>query len=158
MYRVENILSNINLAPPFSKVDKVVWISFFCNPIYTRGCKKIEMDSCGIPKAIHSHTKMEHIKSMQTRTGVDIGYHKDNMIPNGGEGVVGKSGIDKTFTLERVIGLAHKMEVRPNIIVKPGPNAKWYLKRFSPDTIEAEIEKQNWRNTSRCTMYIIEWN
>jgi hypothetical protein len=42
-----------------------------------------------------------YIKNMQKRTGIDVGYHKDNMIPNGGEGVVGKSGIDKTFTLER---------------------------------------------------------
>jgi hypothetical protein len=116
------------------------------------------MDSGRITKAIYLNTTMEHIKSMQTRTGVDIGYHKDNMIPNDSEGVVGKSGIDKTFTLERVIELARKMEVRPNIIVKPGPNAKWYLKRFSPDTIEAEIEKQNWRDTSRCTLYIIEWD
>lgn len=100
---------------------------------------------------------MEHVKSIQTRAGVDVGYQGDNMCSKECDGRVGKAGIDKSFTLERVLELAYKMEVKPNILVKAGPNAKWYLKRFPIDEIETEIEKQKWRDTSRCTMYVIDW-
>ena len=50
-----------------------------------------------------------------------------------------------------------KLDAKPNIIVKGGPNAKWYIKKFNPEVLNREIEKQSWRDTSRCTMYIIEW-
>ena len=46
----------------------------------------------------------------------------------------------------------------PNIIIKAGPNAKWYMKKVHVDEIDNEIEKQKWRNTSRCTMFIIDWD
>ena len=95
---------------------------------------------------------------MEKRIGVDVGYHSSNIHPADREGCVGKNGIDKSFTLEKLVELAYKMENKPNIIIKAGPNAKWYLKRFSKDSIENEIQKQSWRNTSRCTMYIIEWD
>ena len=101
---------------------------------------------------------MNHIVMMQRLTGVDAGYHSSNMHPVDREGCVGKNGIDKSFTLERVIELAYKMESKPNIIIKAGPNAKWYLKRFSKEAIDEEIDKQRWRDTSRCTMYVIEWD
>lgn len=95
---------------------------------------------------------------MQKRNGVDVGYHSSNIHPADREGCVGKNGIDKSFTLDRILELAYKMETKPNIIIKAGPNAKWYLKRFSKDVIESEIEKQHWRDTSRCIMYIIDWD
>ena len=101
---------------------------------------------------------MEHIMLMQKRKGVDIGYHDSNVHPADGEGCVGKSGIDKLYTLEKVIALAYKMPEKPNIIIKAGPTAKWYLKCFPKDAIEREIEKQKWRDVSRSTMYIIEWD
>ena len=101
---------------------------------------------------------MEHITMMEKRIGVDVGYHSSNIHPADREGCVGKNGIDKSFTLEKLVELAYNMENKPNIIIKAGPNAKWYLKRFSKDSIENEIQKQSWRNTSRCTMYIIEWD
>lgn len=101
---------------------------------------------------------MEHIKSMQKRIGVDAGYHSSNLHPTDGEGCVGKRGIDKNFTLEQILTLAYKMEQKPNIIIKAGPKAKWYLKKFDIQTIDYEIEKQAWRDVSRCTMYIIEWD
>ena len=49
------------------------------------------------------------------------------------------------------------MEHKPNIIIKAGKNAKWYLKYFQKDKIEEEIEKQKWRDTIRYTMYVIDW-
>jgi hypothetical protein len=100
---------------------------------------------------------MQYVKTIEIKTGVDIGYHSSNIYPIDREGCIGKSGIDKSFTLEMIIQLAYKMENKPNIIIKAGPNAKWYLKRFSKDIIEEEINKQTWRDTSRCTMYIIDW-
>jgi hypothetical protein len=100
---------------------------------------------------------MEHIKTIQRRTGVDIGYHNSNIHPIDREGCMGQRGIDKSYTFEMVLELAYKMDIKPNIIIKAGKNAKWYLKYFQKDTIEDEIEKQKWRDTSRCTMYIIDW-
>ena len=101
---------------------------------------------------------MEHIKSIEMRNSVDIGYHNSNIDPIDKEGCIGKSGIDKSFSFENVIEIAYKMDNKPNIIIKAGKNAKWYLKYFSKDIIEDEINKQKWRNTTRYTMYIIEWN
>ena len=54
--------------------------------------------------------------------------------------------------------IAYKMDEKPNIIIKGGKNAKWYLKSFPKDVIEEKIEKQKWRDTRRVTMYIIEWD
>jgi hypothetical protein len=103
--------------------------------------------------------EMEHITKFEKRKGADIGYNNSNLHPANREGCVGKSGIDKTFTLERVIALAYQMVERPNIIIKAGVNAKWYLKRCPIDEIEREIENQkNWRDVSRCVMHIIEWD
>jgi hypothetical protein len=99
---------------------------------------------------------MEQAKIM-IKAGVDVGYHSSNIDPLDREGCVGKSGIDKSFTLEMVMKLAYKMENKPNVIIKAGPNAKWYLKRFPRDVIEDEINKQKWRDTSRCVMFIIDW-
>ncbi len=45
--------------------------------------------------------RIEHVKSIQTRTGVDVGYQGDNMCSKECDGRVGKAGIDKSFTLER---------------------------------------------------------
>ena len=101
---------------------------------------------------------MEHLKFIEIKKGVDVGYHNSNLHPLDREGCVGVSGIDKSFTLAMVLQIAYKMDNRPNIIVKSGPNGKWYLKRFEKDIIDEEIEKQKWRDTSRCTMFIIEWD
>jgi len=100
---------------------------------------------------------MENIRRLEKRIGVDIGYHESNLHPQNRDGCVGKSGIDKTYTLEQVIRKANEMNPRPNIIIKAGKNAKWYLKRFPKNEINAEIEKQSWRDTSRATMWIVEW-
>ena len=100
---------------------------------------------------------MEHVKTIKLRTGVDIGYHGSNIHPIDREGCVGQSGIDKTYTFEMVLKIAYKMHNKPNIIIKAGKNAKWYLKHFQQDIIEDGIKKQKWRDTSRYVMYIIDW-
>jgi hypothetical protein len=99
---------------------------------------------------------MEKIKSFKKMRGVDVGYHSSIIEPLNSMGRKGKAGIDKTFTLEQIFALAY--EVKANIIIKAGANAKWYLKKFDIKTIDKEIEKQKWRDTSRYTMWIIQWD
>jgi hypothetical protein len=102
---------------------------------------------------------MDHVKKFQKCKGVDVGYGDAcNLHPSDGEGRVGKAGINKDLSLVQVIELAYKMEQKPNILIKAGPNAKWYIKKYDPRVIEEEIEKQSWRDVSRYTMYIIEWD
>ena len=92
---------------------------------------------------------------MNKRYGVDVGYHDSSLDTLNNVGRVGKLGIDKTYTLDKVIKLAY--DIKANIIIKAGKNAKWYLKKINLENIEKDIEKQKWRDTSRVTMWIIEW-
>jgi hypothetical protein len=102
---------------------------------------------------------MEHISLMEKRVGADLGYHEANIRPANDEGCVGKSGLDKNLSLERILEIAHKMNDPPNVIIKAGPRAKWYLKRCVKTLIDTEIEKQRcWRDISRSTLWIIEWD
>jgi hypothetical protein len=103
---------------------------------------------------------MNYVKNIEVRKGVDVGYHSSNIDPINREGCVGSQGIDKSFTFEKILELAYKIDEknRPNIILNAGPNAKWYMKRFQKDDIEKEINKQSWRNTTRGIMYIIDWD
>ena len=97
---------------------------------------------------------MEYTKSTRTMEGCDVGYN-DDLEPLNGVGRVGKRGIDKTLSWDQVAVLAY--QIKANIIIKSGKNGKWYLKKINPDDIDAAIEKQKWRDTSRVMMYIIEW-
>jgi hypothetical protein len=102
---------------------------------------------------------MEHINFMQKRTGSDLGYHKSNIHPHDREGCVGKSGLDKNLSLGEILEIAYKIHDKPNIIIKAGPRAKWYLKRCNKELIDEEIQKQrNWRDISSSTMWIIDWD
>jgi hypothetical protein len=103
--------------------------------------------------------RFEHVKQYTVKFGCDVGYHTSNLHPSSGEGRVGVSGIDKNYSLSKIIQLAYKMEEKPNILIKGGPNSKWYIKKFDTSVIEEEIQKQKkWRDTRRSTMYIIEWD
>jgi hypothetical protein len=84
---------------------------------------------------------MDYVKNIEIRKGVDVGYHESNIEPLNRERCVGKRGIDKTLILQDVLNLAYKIDIkeRPNIIIKAGPNAKWYLKRSQKDKIEDKI-------------------
>jgi hypothetical protein len=104
----------------------------------------------------------ELVAKIERRDGADVGYHESPLHPADGskdaEKRVGKRGFDKTLTLEDMIGIASRMDERPNVIVKAGLNAKWYLKRFPKESIDVEIEKQQWRpGVKNCTMWVVEW-
>ena len=101
---------------------------------------------------------MEYFKNIEKRNGVCVGY-KDDLHPEDGRGRVGKSGFDKKLMLNDILEIAYSMEnPRPNIIVKAGENAKWYLKYCEEDKIDEKIEKTKWiSQSSRCTTYIITW-
>ena len=101
---------------------------------------------------------MEHLINLERFDGVDVGYHSSNIHPSNGEFCVGKAGLDKNLKLEEIIEIAYRIENRPNIIVKAGKNAKWYLKKIPREDIEVEIKNQQWRDTSRCKLYVIEWD
>ena len=98
---------------------------------------------------------MQHFVSIHKRNHAYVGFIGADIDPLNNKGKVGKRGIDKNFTLEKLIELAY--EVDANIIIKSGQNAKWYLKKFPIHDIENEICKQSWRDISRTTMWIIEW-
>ena len=53
---------------------------------------------------------MEHITLMKKRVGADLGYHGTNLCPANDEGCVGKSGLDKELSLERILEIAYKMD------------------------------------------------
>ena len=105
---------------------------------------------------------MQRIHTITTRNGVDVGYHESPIHPLDGEGRVGGVGLDKTLKFEDVLNIAYKTFTndgnRANIIVKAGKNAKWYLKYCPLNKIDDSINKQTWRNTSRCRMYIVTWD
>jgi hypothetical protein len=101
---------------------------------------------------------MEHFTNIEKRCGVDVG-RGDGLHPTYGKWRVGKEGFDKNLKLNDMIEIAYTMDnPRPNIIIKAGKNAKWYLKYCMPDKIDEKIEKNKYRDCSRCNMYIITWS
>ena len=98
---------------------------------------------------------MQHFVNIQKRNNSDVGFIGDSIRPLNNKGCIGKYGIDKNYSLDKLIELAY--EVDANIIIKSGTNAKWYLKKFPLNEIDKEISKQSWRDISRTTMWIIEW-
>ena len=49
---------------------------------------------------------MEHVKSLEKRCGVDVGYHESSLESLNGVGRIGKRGIDKNFSLNQMLQLA----------------------------------------------------
>ena len=101
---------------------------------------------------------MEHFERIQKNRGCDIGRGND-IHPEDGTGRVGKSGFDKQLQLNDIIEIAYTIKnPRPNIIIKAGENAKWYLKYCDLSQVDEKIQQtKKWRDTSRATMYVIEW-
>ena len=101
---------------------------------------------------------MEHFTKVEKRFGCDIG-RSNGLHPEDGKWRVGKEGFDKNLELTDLIEIAYTMRnPRPNIVIKAGKNAKWYLIYCEVDKIDEQIEKTKYRNCSRCTMYIITWD
>ena len=88
----------------------------------------------------------------------DLNWGK-NLHPADGEGRIGNQGIDATYTLDMVKAIAYRMPEKPNIIVKAGKNAKWYIKKCPTDKIFIQIEKLRnstlGGNMHRCTLYVL---
>ena len=100
---------------------------------------------------------MEHFTNIEKRCGINIG-RCDGLHPSTYRRV-GKEGYDKNLKLIDMIEMAYTMDnPRPNIIIKAGKNAKWYLKYCIPDKIDEKIEKNKYRDCSRFSMYIITWS
>jgi hypothetical protein len=82
-----------------------------------------------------------------------------NLHPADGEGRVGNQGINANYTLDMVKEIAYRMPEKPNVIIKAGKNAKWYIKKCRKDEIIIEIEKM--RNSGysessrRSTIYVL---
>ncbi len=105
------------------------------------------------------HIRMEHIRMEHIKIDhADLKWGK-NLHPADGEGRVGKQGIDATYTLDMVKAIAYRMPEKPNIIIKSGENAKWYIKKCPKDEIAGEIEKMRnsvySENARRSTTYVL---
>ena len=96
---------------------------------------------------------LDQLKYFEVKKGLDIGYHLSNIShPNH---LNSDKGYNKHYNLEKMLKLAK--ELNANIIIKAGKNAKWYIKKCPREFINEEVEKQKWRDTSRYTMYIVEF-
>ena len=97
---------------------------------------------------------MDHIKIDHA----DLKWGK-NLHPADGEGRVGKQGIDANFSLEMVKAIAYRMPEKPNIIIKAGKKAKWYIKKCPKDDVIKEIENMRnspyGENAIRATTYLL---
>ena len=106
---------------------------------------------------------MEHFKNIEKRNGCDFGMVDCDLHPNHlAENEwprVGKSGFDNNLRLNELMAIAYGMNnPKPNIIIKGGPRAKWYLKYSHIDELDEQIARYNFRPSQRnCTMYIITW-
>ncbi len=82
-----------------------------------------------------------------------------NLHPADRQGRVGKQGIDANYTLDMLKEIAYRMPENPNIIIKSGKNAKWYIKKCPKDEIITEIEKMRnsvyGKNARRSTIYVL---
>ena len=99
---------------------------------------------------------MNNLKKLEKICGVDIGFNNSSLTPVDKKFCIGKSGLDKNLNFEQILIYAY--ELKANIIVKAGKNAKWYIKNCNKNQIDIEIKKQKWRDTKRYTMWVLEWD
>jgi hypothetical protein len=108
-----------------------------------------DLGRADIPEEIVDTIIIEH---------ADLKWGK-NLYPADGEGRVGKQGINSKYTLDMVKAIAYRMPEKPNIIIKAGKNAKWYIKKCPMDEIIREIVKMRnsiyGENSRRSTMYVL---
>ena len=105
---------------------------------------------------------MDYFKYIEKRKQSNLKHGDDKHPQNSKQNVyprIGVSGYDKNLKLNDLIEIAYNNfdNPKPNIIVKAGPNAKWYLKYCNYNDLDHEIDKVSFNNKCRCTMYIIKW-
>jgi hypothetical protein len=63
------------------------------------------------------------------------------------------------MTLDEVKKIAYDMHQKPNIIIKSGPNALWYIKKCPPEKILEKIAVWRQKEGRKCrhlrTMYVL---
>lgn len=81
-----------------------------------------------------------------TRDGLDAKY------------CIGNNGFDKHMSLEEVI---QKIAIpkKANLIIKHGPNAKWYVKQVPIEEIDKTLREKtkNYIYNGRSTSYRLSW-
>lgn len=105
---------------------------------------------------------MDHFQYIEKRKQSNLKHGDDKHPKNSLKNVyprVGVSGYDKNLKLNDLIEISYNYfdNPKPNIIVKAGQNAKWYLKYCNYNDIDHEIDKVSFNNKCKCTMYIIKW-
>lgn len=101
---------------------------------------------------------MEHISSLTRKLSADVGFRGKEDINIEHPFRVGASGYDKNLNLSQIVEIAYSINPKPNIIVKPGPNRKWYIKNIPYNEIEESISHANTRrNNEKSTLWIISW-
>lgn len=70
----------------------------------------------------------------------------------------GKNGFDKNMSLDEVITIIAKPK-GANLIIKPGPNAKWYVKNVSIDDARKTIldGDKDYIALKNSKCYVVEW-
>ena len=103
---------------------------------------------------------MEHFTNIEKRLRCDIG-RSNGLHPPDGKWRVGKEGFNKDLKLNDMIELAYTMEnPRPNIVIKGGKNAKWYLKNCLIEELDQKIERAKCNGSriaavNRAKLYIV---
>jgi len=100
-----------------------------------------------IKKFYKKLSKMEHIEFSIKFQECDVSLNDKN-----------QQSFDKIYTEEEIKQIMWLKPNKPNILVKPGKNAKWYIKWIDPTTLKDSIIKQKkFRNLKGYVMEYIEW-
>lgn len=98
--------------------------------------------------------------SVQCYSGCDIYKFKHDVsrdsIPE--KYCVGKNGFDKNLSLDDVIEFIAKPK-KANLIVKSGPNAKWYVKKVSVEDAKQTIKSgtKNYLSIDKSKCYVVSF-
>ena len=109
-------------------------------------------------QVIRSNIMNVHIKNIEQQHGCDCRHGSDlhSLPPENDRDRIGKSGYNKSLTLEALQDKAYNTNPRANIILKGGPRGKWYLKYCEINTIADRTRRT--KVTKGFTMYVISWD
>ena len=102
----------------------------------------------------------ELVKKLERYEGIDIGWSVSNPereYMGAHEERRGKNGFNGELDLDQMLAISYTFEPRPNVIVKGGPNSKWYIKLIPINEVH-DFDKQKWRSgLKNALLWIIEW-